>query len=168
MLDFLDGVHIVNSMNNDDTLIPSMEVVEFQELIESIFQCCQERMQYQSERFGLPDAELRCLLLFRFERYLTAKTIAQRLNVAKSRVTKIVTGLIHKELVTSVEDPADSRVKLLSLTQEGERLLADVVAFRFKAHSAVLEQFSEEQRDMLLNSLTMLKRHMKSVKEMMV
>ncbi|MEJ2101147.1 MAG: hypothetical protein P8X68_14400 [Desulfobacterales bacterium] len=66
-------------------------------------------MQYQCDRFELPDAEFRCLMLFGEERYLTAKgiahkmnvvksrvSIAHKMNVVKSRVSKIVDGLIKK------------------------------------------------------------------------
>jgi DNA-binding MarR family transcriptional regulator len=151
----------------DETNIPGRDVSEFQHLVTDIFQCCQERLQYQSDRFGLPDAELRCLMLFEGERYLTAKTLAYRLNVAKSRVTKLVTSLVKRGLLASMPDPADSRIKLLSLTPEGGRLLKKIGRFRFEVHQAVLEEFSDEQRGELLHALSLLSRHMKSVKDMM-
>ena len=162
-------VNIVNSMNkNDRTFIPDRDVSEFQGLVESLFHCCQERMQYQSERFNLPDAELRCLLLFHNERYLTSKSLAARMNVAKSRVTKLVTSLIKKDYLISSPDPNDSRMKLLSVTQRGGLVVAEIVRFRSQVHKKVLEQFSPEQRAQLLNCLTLLSRHMKSVKDMMI
>ena len=157
-------------MNNKESVnpIPNREVLEFQGLVDALFQCCQERMQYQSERFGLPEAELRCLLLFQNERYLTAKVIAGRLNVAKSRVTKIVEGLLRRRLVERTDDPDDSRVKLLKLTSAGEKLVVEIVSFRGELHVKVLDQFSPEQRSALLNGLSQLKRSMESVKEMLV
>ena len=159
---------MVNTMNkNSDTIIPKRDVSEFQHLVADIFQCCQERLQYQSDRFGLPDAELRCLMLFEGERYLTAKTLAYRLNVAKSRVTKLVSSLVDRGFLSSMPDPADSRIKLLSLTPEGGRLLQKIGEFRFEVHQAVLEEFNDDQRGELLHSLSLLSRHMKSVKDMM-
>ncbi len=148
--------------------IPDRQILEFQDLIDALFQCCQERMQYQSERFGLPEAELRCLLKFQNERYLTAKALAARLNVAKSRITKIVGGLLRRKLIEKTDDPEDSRVKLLKLTSSGEKLVVEVVSFRRKLHSQVLHQFSLEQRSGLLNNLSQLKRSMEAVKEMLV
>ena len=68
---------MVHTMNlNDDhagAVVTPHQAQQLRNLINKLFQCCQERMQYQSERFELPDAELRCLLLFEGERYLTAK-----------------------------------------------------------------------------------------------
>ena len=79
--------------------IPNYQVDQFQGLIAKLFQCCQERMQYQSDRFKLPDAELRCLQLFANERYLTPKGIAHKMNVVKSRVTKIIDGMVRRKLI---------------------------------------------------------------------
>ena len=55
------------------------------------------------------------------ERYLTVKTISQKLDVAKSRVTKIIEGLMRRKLVERIEDPRDGRVKLITLTSEGHK-----------------------------------------------
>ena len=90
-----------NYENVEATVTPH-QAKQFQILINKLFQCCQERMQYQSDRFNLPDAELRCLMLFGEERYLTPKGIAHKMNVVKSRITKIIDGLIRKDLIHSV------------------------------------------------------------------
>ncbi len=105
------------------------QIVQFQGLIAKLFQCCQERLQYQCERFGLPDAELRCLSLFGEERYLTPKGIALKMNLVKSRISKIVSGLVHKELIQKFSDPEDSRVTLLRLTAKGQKKLNEINDF---------------------------------------
>jgi DNA-binding MarR family transcriptional regulator len=125
-------------------------------------------MQYQSERFGLPDAELRCLMLFDGERYLTSKNIARKLNVVKSRVTKIISGLAEKKIVQRIQDPEDSRVTLLSLTPDGRAKLNDIKAFNDYVHHDVLKQMEPAQRKVLLTNLEILKASMEEVKELMV
>ena len=148
--------------------IPEFQLQQFQELITRLFQCCSERMQYQSDRFQLPDAELRCLLLFGDERYLTPKGIAQKMNVVKSRITKIIDGLLKKKLIQRIKDPEDSRISLLSLTPKGHKKISDIKDFLNEVHEQVLLQFPLEQRQNLLMSLDMLKSSMESVKHMMV
>jgi len=133
-----------------------------------LFQCCQERMQYQCERFGLPDAEFRCLMLFGKERYLTAKGIALKMNVVKSRVSKIVDGLIKKELIQRIKDPEDSRISLLSLTAEGQEKINNINKFLQNIHYEVLLQMAPDQRKAVLTNLDILKASMEAVKEMMV
>ena len=144
------------------------QLKQFQELIAKLFQCCQERMQYQCERFDLPDAELRCLVLFGQERYLTAKGIAQKMNVVKSRVSKIVDGLIRKKLIQRIKDPEDSRISLLSLSPEGQKKLNEINGYLENVHHQVLSQMAPDQRTAMLTNLDILKASMEAVKDMMV
>jgi DNA-binding MarR family transcriptional regulator len=159
-------------MNNKDrhnaAKITDHQLEEFQDLISKLFQCCQERMQYQCDRFGLPDAELRCLLLFEEERYLTAKGIAHKMNVVKSRVSKIIDGLVRKKLIYKIPDPEDSRITLLSLTPKGHDKINNINEFMKDVHYEVLSRMTEEQRLSMLNNLDLLKSSMQAVKEMMV
>ncbi|UCF90254.1 MAG: MarR family transcriptional regulator [Desulfobacterales bacterium] len=148
--------------------IPAYQLKQFQELITKLFQCCQERMQYQSERFNLPDAELRCLALFGEERYLTSKGLAQKMNVVKSRVSRIIDGLIKKGLIQRIKDPEDSRISLLSLTPDGQKRLNEINSFLEYVHHQVLLQMAPDQRKAMLTNLDILKASMESIKEMMV
>ena len=166
-------VHAMNYHANKTSMDDTVEVTEyqlkqFQELILKLFQCCQERMQYQCERFGLPDAELRCLMLFGEERYLTAKGIALKMNVVKSRVSKIIEGLLKKKLVQRIKDPADSRVSLLSLTSEGHEKVNQINGFLKDVHHQALLLIAPDQRKAVLTNLDILKASMEAVKEMMV
>ena len=162
-------VHTMNQFNDHISLeISSNQVKQFQTLVTKLFQCCQERLQYQYERFKLPDAELRCLLLFEEERYLTSKGIAYKMNVIKSRVTKIIDGLVKKKLVQRIPDPGDSRITLLSLTSEGQQKLNEIKAFHEHVNHQVLLQMEPEQRKTMLTNLDLLKASMEAVKEIMV
>ncbi len=172
MLDIGAVCNIVLTMNDFGTDIKSdvsdYQMEQFQELITKLFQCCQERMQYQCDRFQLPDAELRCLCLFGEERYLTAKGIALKMNVVKSRVSKIIDGLVKKNLIHSIKDPEDSRVSLLSLTSIGQEKLNEINAFSKRIHGRVLSQMAPDQRQAMLTNLDILKASMEAVKELMV
>jgi len=157
----------MNEIEKNKSDVTQYQLVEFQNLIARLFQCCQDRMQYQSDRFRLPDAELRCLLFFEDERYLTPKTIASRMNVGKSRITKIISGLEDKKLIQRIKDPEDSRVYLISLTQTGKNKLKKIKLFHDEIHEKILLQVSQEQRVHLLTNLDLLKVCMEAGKEMM-
>lgn len=148
--------------------ISTFQLKQFQELMTKLYQCCQERIKYQCERFKLPDAEFRCLILFGEERYLTAKGIALKMNVVKSRVTKLIDGLVNKNLVQRIQDPEDSRITLLSLTHEGQQKLNEVNEFLEYVHQETLLQMEPEQRKTMLTNLDILKASLESVKELMV
>jgi DNA-binding MarR family transcriptional regulator len=160
---------IANRHSSDPTIeVSDYQLKQFQQLIFKLFQCCQERMQYQCDRFGLPDAEFRCLMLFGEERYLTAKGIALKMNVVKSRVSKIIEGLLKKKLIQRIKDPEDSRISLLSLTAKGHQKLNDINVFLNNVHHQVLLQIAPDQRKAVLTNLDILKASMEAVKEMMV
>ena len=166
-------VHTMNKIAQRNTAdfnadVPEYQLQQFQALILRLFQCCQERMQYQCDRFELPDAEFRCLMLFGEERYLTAKGIALKMNVVKSRVSKIVDGLIKKGFIQRIKDPEDSRVSLLSLTPVGNQKLNEINDFLQDVHYQVLRQITPEQRKAVLTNLDILKASMEAVKEMMI
>lgn len=157
----------MNDKQGATTGVPIYQLEQFQELIAKLFQCCQERIQYQCDRFELPDAELRCLLLFRQERYLTASGIALKMNVVKSRVTKIIEGLVKKEYIQKLKDPEDSRVTLLSLSASGQKKIAAIDGFLKEVHQEVLSRVHPDQRTAMLANLELLKTAMQSVKDMM-
>ncbi len=143
--------------------IPANQTDRFQHLIFDLYQCCQQRMQHQSERFNLPEAELRCLRLFGQERYLTPKGIARQMGVVKSRITKLISGLELKGLVQRFKDPQDSRISLLRLTSAGQTKLDRINAHLKSANRDVLARMTPEQRDTLLVHLEVLKASMQAV-----
>ncbi len=154
----------MNDSKKSDELF-SYQTRRLKELIEEILQCCQMQMGFLSNRFGIPQAELRCLLLFRGERYLTVKSIAQKLEVAKSRVTKIIQCLIEKKLVQSTDDPHDARVKLLSLTHMGYSKCEEMGKYIWDTHEKLLSEIDPLRRKALIESLDMLRVGMETVKK---
>jgi DNA-binding MarR family transcriptional regulator len=149
-------------------LLLGYQTQRLQDLIREILSCCKEQASYLSSKFDIPEAELSCLMLFGAERYLTAKGISQRLDVAKSRVTKIIDGLIQKDLVGSIRDPKDARIKLIMLTQEGRRKSQEISAIITYLHKNLLLEFDPEQRKTVLSCLDVLRSGMEAVKKQLV
>ena len=125
-------------------------------------------MRYQSERFGLPEAEMRCLLLFGDEKYLTPKGISSKMNLVKSRISKLISGLNQKGFIQKIADPEDSRTTLLRLTSQGQKKINEINAFLNETHQEVLRQMEPEQRLTMMTNLELLKASMESIKELMV
>ena len=156
-----------NSATASNTLA-QYQAHRLQDLITEIIDCCQEKTVYQARKFNLTQAELKCLLLFRQERYLTVKGLAQRLDVAKSRVTKIIDGLVRKKIVQRLDDPEDARVTLIGLTPEGQKQVESVTRFLEDIHHQLLLELRETDRKDVLNSLETLRSSMEVIKSKMV
>jgi DNA-binding MarR family transcriptional regulator len=127
--------------------------------------CCQDRVVYQSRKFDLPPAELKCLMLFGDERYLTVKGIAAKLEVAKSRVTKILEGMEAKGLISRTGDPRDGRIRLIALSPEGRRRFEEVAVFIRQLHRAILLNITEDERKGVFTGLETLRAAMEITKQ---
>ena len=150
-----------------DTLL-TYQTRRLQDLMAEILQCCRQRTSFLSDKYQIPEAELRCLQLFSGERYLTAKGIAQRLEVAKSRVTKIMDGLFQKGLVETIDDPKDARIKLIALTPDGQKKAEEIGVLTRELHERLLLELDPEQRKNVLASLEMLRASMEAVKKRLI
>ena len=164
--------YFVNIMNNialnvsDDLL--RYQAGKLQSLIREMVGCCQDRNLYEAQKFELPYAEINCLLLFNGERYLTVKNMARKLDVAKSRVTKLIENLKDKGLLESIGDPKDGRIKLISLTPAGLKKLEEINVFHEEIHRNILLQLELDERMTMLSFLERLRSAMEAVKESFV
>ena len=163
---------MINTMNDQDPPKPEehdplleYQTQRLQGLIADMVQCCHDRLEVQSKKFDLPQAELKCLLLFGDERYLTVKGIVLKLDVAKSRVVKILEGLERRGMTTRTNDPQDARIRLIGLTPEGRRKSEAVTSFMRDIHQSILLQLEPEERRSILSSLETLRAAMEAVKQ---
>jgi len=139
-----------------------------QQMVNAIVKCCEDRRIFENQKFGLPYTEIRCLLLFQDKDYLSVNEIAYRLDVAKSRGTKLVRGLLERGFVERVEDPRDNRVRQISPTEEGRNKIREVEAFHQKIHKEILNQFDAGDRSGVLTTLESLHDCMERVKQRLV
>jgi DNA-binding MarR family transcriptional regulator len=164
-------IHIMNDNRNDSRerhpgLTPAQRA-RFSRMLDRLYQCCSDRHAALSEAFAIPQAEMRCLMLFGQERYLTAKGIASGLGIAKSRVTRLVEGLAGKGLVARTPDPVDSRVTLLGLTPAGRKTRQAIAERMDSLRDQMLERIEPARRDQVLESLETLKAAMERVGQAM-
>ena len=164
--------YFVNTVNEitgnlripDNKELLAYQTQRLQALLKEVNDCCEERYLHETRRFNLLNAEIRSLMLFKGERYLTVKGMAEKMEVAKSRVTKIVDGLIRKGLVQRIEDPGDGRIVLVKLTSEGLKKSEEIEEFRQEIHHKILTAMNGDERKTLLANLDLLRATMETVK----
>ena len=158
---------------NDKRAEPNNALLEYQTekvkcLIAEMVECCNERKLHESRKFDLPYAEIRFLALFSGEHYLTVKDIAQKLEVAKSRITKLSKNLLGKGLIQQIDDPMDARVRLTRLTSRGKVLLQEIETFQTEIHRQLLLEMAPDTRKNALSYLETLHGAMEAVKEKLI
>jgi len=143
---------------NDDTL--RGQAHQLKKLLEELANCCQIHRHYEVNLFSLPYAEAKCLLILNQLKQCSLKKIAQKLEVSKSRVTRIVQSLARKGFVTVKIHPQDSRNKVCEISPKGYGLIQKLEDFRLSLHVNVLKQINPQEREIILNSLHKLRQAM--------
>ena len=155
----------MNNMSRaTDIRLIEYQANKLQELIGEVHSCCKDRFAREARVFKLPQAELKCLMLFEGHKYLTGVEIAGMLEVAKSRATVIIENLEKRRLVQRSADPNDARVKLISLTPAGQRKVREIEEFMFDLHQQLLGQIDPDQRASVIAGLETLRSSMEAVK----
>jgi len=147
-----------------DKRVLEYQANKLQELIGELHNCCKDRYTNEAKAFNVPQAELRCLMLFDGHKYLTGIEIAGLLEVAKSRATVIIDSLEKKGLIQRAPDPNDARVKLINLTPSGQSKVREIEEFMFSLHQQLLGQIDPSQRTSVINALETLRSSMEAVK----
>lgn len=82
--------------------------------------------------------------------------LAERLRIANRSVTEVVDSLESKGLARREPSPTDRRAVVVTLTETGERMVAEIAQARAAAGVAFLEPLSEDERATLGALLTRL------------
>ncbi len=93
---------------------------------------------------------MRCLLT----ESRTAGEVGQMLNLSPSSLTQMASRLISAGLVQKDHDDHDRRVRKLSLTDAGRKLMADRQGSRMRAAIEVLDGVDPAHREQLIGRLT--------------
>ena len=84
---------------------------------------------------------------------LSLKALEERFGAAQSTVAGLISRLEKKGLVEAVNDPADKRVKLARLTEEGRRLCSISRQNVMDSEARLTRLLSPEEKELLLHCL---------------
>jgi DNA-binding MarR family transcriptional regulator len=78
------------------------------------------------ERFGVKPTDLRILVMLGAFQPISVNEVSRRTHIDKAWISRSLTPLLRRKLITRTEHPSDSRASLLSLTKKGEALLREI------------------------------------------
>ncbi len=93
------------------------------------------------------------LLAHAEEHTLSLKALEERFCAAQSTVAGLVSRLEKKGLIEAVSSPADRRIKLVRLTEEGARVHAKSRQDVVNSESRLTANLSPEEREVFLSCL---------------
>lgn len=144
-------------MNNQSFLLYS--------LLKEISECCQERETILAQELGCSPAEIRCLITMKLTNCSNTAELSEQMGVAKSRITRILDGLVAKKLVKRKEDKHDRRLCLISFTAKGRGVAAELISTILDLHDEVFKDLPKDIRDQIIHVLTALRNTMNAIKK---
>ncbi|MEE9448832.1 MAG: MarR family transcriptional regulator [Ignavibacteriaceae bacterium] len=117
---------------------------------------CQEKEVHLAELHGLTQAEFRCLRLFGTDESLNNKTIAERMNLSPSRLTRIIDGLVKKRYIRRDIDSNDRRNMKVNLSTKGKSLVQQLNKAYVDIHEEILMDIDPSQHEQLIVAMTHL------------
>jgi DNA-binding MarR family transcriptional regulator len=94
---------------------------------------------------SIPVSHLRSLKCINKIEKCNAKDIADRLSLDKSQITRVLKELVQSGYVEKVRSPDNHRSQLLSLTKNGEELLAKITMLDRIAAENMTQNLTEQQ-----------------------
>ncbi len=104
--------------------------------------------------FSLP--QLGTLLLLDEEGELTIKQVTEILGRSVSATSRLLDQLVERGMVSRREDERDRRVKRVSITESGRKLIATLEQRRADAQIVVMEYLSAEERADVTRAMVLL------------
>jgi DNA-binding MarR family transcriptional regulator len=86
----------------------------------------------------------------------SGRELAESIGLSGAAISRAVDGLVENGHVTRIEDPADRRVRLIAITDEGRRAVDRIVAARMEGMRSFAADLTAEERRTLDRALDKL------------
>ena len=101
-------------------------------------------------RFDLNMHDWRAIAVLDFLGAAPLQVLAQRAGVQKSQMSRTAAALEARGLITRKDNPRDKRSTLLTLTEDGKRIAAEVLAVSHERNRRMLAYLDQSEREQLM------------------
>ncbi len=130
-------------------LIPPQDVLRFKETMKSF-----KDLDYKT---GDHEFVFRILMLLSNNPDpLTMSELSTELNVPLSTATRIVDGLVQRDMVERIQDSKDRRVVRVKMSKNGRKLYETGTAYTKQRITKLLKDFSAEEQTQLMGLMNKL------------
>ncbi len=129
--------------------IPGHAIRRLQQIAVGIF-------HQEAQEFGMTPVQYAVLQTVHNHPGTDQRTLAGLIALDTSNTASVVDRLEARGLITRQVSPQDRRVRLLELTQEGEKLLQDVIPCMERAQQRILEPLSPTDQIEFMRLLNLL------------
>jgi DNA-binding MarR family transcriptional regulator len=122
----------------------------------NLLSTCQQKENILAQQYSLTQAEFRCLKMFDKKETVNNKTIAKRMNLSASRLTRIIDGLVAKGYTEREINPSDRRNMDVTLSKKGTNLVQKLDCAYINIHKELLEHIEVAEHKPLIYAMTNL------------
>ena len=130
--------------------------VHIADLIALLFTNCQEKESRFISSYSVSVVEFRCIRILDEYNQLTVNQLAEKMSLTASRITRIIDGLVAKDIVIRKSSTTDRRVYDLSLTEKGKRLVKKLNEDYKNIHREILSTIPDEYYETMIEGITQL------------
>jgi DNA-binding MarR family transcriptional regulator len=92
----------------------------------------------------------------------TVSSMARERDVSRQHIQLIVNSLLEVDLVEARDNPAHKRSPLISITEKGDKLFAEIILRETKVLDAMAGQFGEKNISASIRTLKAMRDYLKS------
>jgi len=125
-------------------------------LVNRITAVLEQAVEHLYDSAAFTQAEAKLLVPLRYlDEPVTAAYLAAQLGMSRAGVSKALTKLEKRGLITRSAKPADRRATLIGITSEAKRAINDLFPRELETHEQLLAGLGQE-RDAVLTSMSRL------------
>ena len=132
------------------------DCVQIADLITLLFNNCQEKESRFVAEHEVSVVEFRCMRILNEFEQLTVNQVAEKMSLTSSRITRIIDGLVSKQIVLREISSKDRRFFDLSLTTKGKKLIKQLNEEYANIHKEILSAIPEQNHKSMFDGITQL------------
>ena len=111
------------------------------------------------DTFSSVDSGMNFILfyMYTYVKEVTAKELAEQMNVSKARITSLIQKLEERGLVQRKTSYEDERVNIISLTEKGNEEGEELINYSLKVIMQIMDEIGLEEIDRFLETLFKVK-----------
>lgn len=143
-----------------ESYIPSEMALarEFVTLLPMMYRYIFLQLPCPGEKLPVPPNQMLAMVFLNTFPDSSMTQLASRLMVSKQQLTKIIDGLVKREMVRRKNDQQNRRLVLLELTEKGRRFVDSVLACQARKTTEMFSGITSQEKDTLLAALELLRR----------
>ena len=127
------------------------------DLTYELLENCQLKIERTAEKLDLTVAEFKLLRSLREDEMLSAGSLAKRMGLSSSRITRIIDGLLKKGMVKKEAGGKDRRIVDIGLTRDGIAARSQLKAMYISVHEEIIKLLPSDAGESVIRAMEKLR-----------